>query len=287
MAYRRVLLIARLRPASDDAHAGARNGQSSYLFAGMVRCSSGHQPLSMYGHRRKGHVYMSCDYGRTYGKVAADQIEGHGQWLSIREDVLLPLVERFFAERVFGPMRLEKLARQLRVHEKRSRGQADKAVKELREHVADLDRRVGAQIEALEAGVEPALVRKRIEKLRRDKERAEAELAALGPASAGSDASEDLPALLGRIPDLSRALHGAPTELKRQVFEAFCLRIAYDKVERRIEISATVSEAVAKALEKAEDLPEEVSSVAQRDIAGARLVPQSDARVLQQYRVAA
>jgi len=67
---------------------------------------------------------VTCDYGRTYGKVAADLIEGHGQWLSVREDVLLPLVERFFAERVFGPMRLEKLAHQLRAHEKRSRGEA-------------------------------------------------------------------------------------------------------------------------------------------------------------------
>ncbi len=142
----------------------------------MVRCSSGHQPLSMY--RRKGHTYMTCDYGRTYGKVAAEQIEGHGQWLSVREDMLLPLVERFFAERIFGPMRLEKLDRQLRAHEKRSRGHADKASKMLREEVADLDRRIGAQIEALEAGVEPALVRKRIEKLPRDKEKAEPSFAA-------------------------------------------------------------------------------------------------------------
>ena len=40
-------------------------------------------------------------------------------------------------------------------------------------------------------------------------------------------------------------------ELKRQVFEAFCLEVRYDKVERRIEISATVAEAVAKAFENA------------------------------------
>jgi site-specific DNA recombinase len=252
---------------------GGRNGQAGYLLTGMVRCCSGHQPLAMYGRSRKDHVYMTCDYGRTYGKVAADQIDGHGQWLSVREDVLVPLVERFFAERIFGPMRLEKLARQLKAHRKRSRGQADKAIKALREEVAELDRRIGAQIEALEAGVEPALVRKRIEKLRTDKEKAEIELRGLDPVSAGPEAKEGLPELLGRIPDLSQTLHEAPPELKRQVFEAFGLRIAYDKVERRIEISATISEAVAKALEKAEDLPEEVSSVARRDIAGAGFEP--------------
>lgn len=89
------------------------------------------------------------------------------------------------------------------------------------------------------------------------------------------------------MPDLSKALQEAPPELKRQVFEAFGLRIAYDKVDRRIEISVTISETVAKALENAKDLPEKVSSVAPRDIAGARFVPQSDAQVTQQYRLAA
>jgi len=241
----------------------------------------------MYGRRRKGHVYMTCDYGRTYGKVAADQIEGHGQWLSVREDVLLPLVERFFAERIFGPMRLEKLERQLRAHARRTRSEAGVVTRHLREQVADLDRRIGAQIEALEEGVEPALVRKRIEKLRADKEKAETELRGLSPSPPGSDPTEELPALLGRIPDLSQALRDAPPALKRQVFEAFGLKVAYDKIEHRIEISATITEAVAKALQKAEDLPEEVSSVARRDIAGARFVPQSDARVLQSYRLAA
>ncbi len=71
------------------------------------------------------------------------------------------------------------------------------------------------------------------------------------------------------------------------MFEAFCLRIAYDKLERRIEISATITETVAKALQNAEDLPEEVSSVARKDIARARFVPQSDAQLRQQYRMAA
>jgi hypothetical protein len=78
---------------------------------------------------------------------------------------------------------------------------------------------------------------------------------------------------LSRIPDLSEALRDAPTPLKRQVFEAFCLEIRYDKVERRIEVSATVSEAVAEAFENAKDLPEEVSSVTTRDIAGAGFEP--------------
>lgn len=56
------------------------------------------------------------------------------------------------------------------------------------------------------------------------------------------------------------------------MFEAFCLQIAYDKPNRRIEISATITEAIAQALENERDLPEEVSSVA---------------RIVQEYRLAA
>ena len=48
--------------------------------------------------------------------------------------------------------------------------------------------------------------------------------------------------------------------MKRQVFESFDLQIAYDKVGRRIEISATVSEAVADAFENAKALQTEGSA---------------------------
>ena len=48
----------------------------------------------------------------------------------------------------------------------------------------------------------PALMRRRIEKLRRDQEKAEAELATLGAVSTGS--AEEFPELLGRIPYLAR-----------------------------------------------------------------------------------
>jgi hypothetical protein len=59
----------------------------------------------------------------------------------------------------------------------------------------------------------------------------------------------------------------------------------YDKLERRIEISATVSEAIADAFSNAKDLPEEVHRVAQRDIAGARYVSRSYPRIRRQIAV--
>ena len=64
---------------------------------------------------------------------------------------------------------------------------------------------------------------------------------------------------LARIPDLSKALQEATPAIKRQVFASFDLQVAYDKVERRVELSATVSEAVADAFENAKALQAEGS----------------------------
>jgi hypothetical protein len=167
---------------------------------------------------------------------------------------------------------LRKLARQLRAHQRTATKTNNHTLKRLRDEVAELDRRIGLQIEALEQGIEPQLVRQRIEQLRRDKEAAEHELRALTPTPADTE-PDNAAALLARLPDLGKALQQAPPELKRQTFEAFCLQIVYDKPGRRIEISATISEAVAQALQNAKDLPKEITSVAQRDIAGAGLEP--------------
>ncbi len=150
----------------------------------------------------------------------------------------------------------------------------------------DLERRIGLQVQALETGLEPQLVGRRIAELRDEKGRLEAELAETG--SEVPEASfEEIADALKRLPDLSKELRNAPPELKRQVFEAFDLRVIYSKLERRIEISATVSEAVAEAFHNAKDLPKEVQGVAQRDIAGARYVPPSDARVVERIRISA
>ncbi len=240
----------------------------------------------MYGRERKNHTYMCCDYGRAYGRVAAEQIDGHGQWIYLREDHLLPLVEQFFAQRIFGPMRLSKLANQLRIHERDARQNGKRHHDALRRQIADLDRRLGLQLNALEKGIDPELIGARIAELRARKEQAEEQLREQPPDPAELEPTELL-ANLERLPDLSQALRDAPPALKRQIFDAFELRIVYDKINRRIEISATVSDAVARTLQNANDLPQEVANVTRTDIAGARFVSRGDARVLEEYPLAA
>ena len=75
------------------------------------------------------------------------------------------------------------------------------------------------------------------------------------------------------MPDLTKVLGEAAPTVQRQVFEVFELQILYDKAERKVEISATVSEAVASAFEKQKALLKEGSLVVLREVAGARFVP--------------
>ena len=84
---------------------------------------------------------------------------------------------------------------------------------------------------------------------------------------------EELTEQLARLPDLGQALRDATPEVQRQVFEAFDLQISYDKPGRCVEVSATVSEAVADALENAKALREEALEVVVTDIAGAGFEP--------------
>jgi len=55
--------------------------------------------------------------------AATAALEAHGgqKSISVREDWLERLVLRFFEQRIFGPMRLDKLARQLRTHDRDQR----------------------------------------------------------------------------------------------------------------------------------------------------------------------
>ena len=99
-------------------------------------------------------------------------------------------------------------------------------------------------------------------------------LRALAPAAVDSEASRGPGRRCSRAsPTSADALHQAPPSSSARSSTPSACRSRYDKVERRIEISATITEAIADAFENAKDLPQEVSSVAQRDIAGAGFEP--------------
>jgi hypothetical protein len=54
--------------------------------------------------------------------------------------------------------------------------------------------------------------------------------------------------VLDQVPDLSERLRDADDATKRALFDAFDLRVVYDKASDRLSISATLTEAVAAML---------------------------------------
>jgi site-specific DNA recombinase len=210
----------------------------------MVRCATGHPSLSAYGAVVKGHTYCRCTYGQNYGKVAADAIAGHGATCNVGEDTLLPVIERFFADRLFGPMRLDLLREQLDLQQQTSATEDQRTAARLQAQIAEADRAIALQVRALEAGVEPELVRARIEELKADKAAAQASLPRLGLAPERQDPA----VVLDQVPDLAERLRDADRATKRALFDAFDLRVVYDKTSDRLSISATLTETVASML---------------------------------------
>jgi site-specific DNA recombinase len=215
-----------------------------HLLSGMVRCATGHPSLSAYGAVVKGHTYYRCTYGRNYGNVAADSIAGHGATCNVREDALLLAVEHFFAERLFGPMRLDLLREQLGLQEQTDRTEAQRTAARLQAQITEADHAIAMQVRALESGIEPDVVRARIEELKAEKAASQASLPKLGLAPERQDPA----AVLDQVPDLSERLRDADDSTKRALFDAFDLRVVFDKTGDGLSISATLTEAVATML---------------------------------------
>jgi hypothetical protein len=135
-----------------------------------------------------------------------------------------------------------------------------------------LDRKIKAQVTALERGIEPELVSERIAELRGEKEALKDALAGTR-CRAGGGRAGGAHAAVGADPRPHRGLREAPVAVRRQVYESFALQIAYDKAEGRVELTATVSEAVADAFENAKALQKEGLSVVATDIAGVGFEP--------------
>ena len=243
-----------------------------YLLSGMVRCCAGHQPLSMNGKARKGHHYYACPFSTSYGDEAAIEAHGGTKWVYVREDKLERMAINFFEQRVFGPMRIKKLEKQIRAEAKKQNRDSKLTGTRMRQQVDDIDRKIKAQVLAIEEGVEPEVVSERIAELKETKETLQAALAELG-AERQEEENAELLERLESLPDLTESLRTAPPEVRRQVFEAFDLKIAFDNRNGHVEISAAVTEEVAKALSDSDGLLEEGALVTLRDIAGAGFEP--------------
>lgn len=216
-----------------------------YLLRGIVHCATGHNPLRMQGRAREGqHTYYTCGYRTSYGDRAAEAV-GHGKWQYVREDSVIDLIDSFFASRVFGPERLAHFRRQSSALASELQSDDGDERKRVAKRLGDVDRRIERQLAAIEAGVDPALVGKRIRVLRAEREEAAAALAQLEGSRRddGTVDVDDACAILGALPDLGKPLAEADPELRRAVFDAFRLRVEIDRNAGQVRLKALVSSA--------------------------------------------
>jgi site-specific DNA recombinase len=242
-----------------------------YLLRGSLLCATGHNPLRMQGKTVKGYTYYACGYRSDYGDKAAEAL-GHGKWQYIREDRLTSLVDQFFATNIFGPSRLHHLRAQ---HASIATAiEQDKTIQQrarLTDQLADIDQRIGRQLAAIEAGIEPVLVGERIRALKAERHQAEAALSQLDLQQrqhAGIDLQHAC-AILDGLPDLSKPLAKTDPELQRRIFEIFHLRVELDRNTPEVRMKALVSSAFSEAA----DLDDLAARVTDKAIAGAGFEP--------------
>jgi hypothetical protein len=98
---------------------------------------------------------------------------------------------------------LDKLARQIKAQGREHKCNGKLLGTRLRQQVAEAERKIKVQVQALEDGIEPELVTARITELRADKQAAEDALAELDPQETETE-DAFLQKRLGRIPDLAQ-----------------------------------------------------------------------------------
>ncbi len=216
----------------------------AYALRGIVHCATGHNPLRMHGKERKGITYYACCYRIAYGDSAAEAV-GHGKWQYVREDLIMPEIDRFFQNNIFGPDRIHHLRSQYKKVTGSIAAQDTTEQDRLHNQIADVEHRIQLQVQAIEAGVEPTLVSARIQQLKDEQLDLQRALATTGRSAAKHpQTSLDLGCeILDQLPILDDELASADPELRRKVFDVFQLAVEIDRNEPHLRLKALVSSA--------------------------------------------
>lgn len=167
----------------------------------------------------------------------------------MREDNLTTLIDSFFATRIFGADRLAYFRAQSSTMASEAQDRDDDQRARIAKQLNEVDQRIERQLAAIEAGVDPAVVGKRIRALKTEREEAEAALAQLEGSRRDSTAIDPVEtlAVLDALPDLGKSLMAADPDIRRAVFDAFRLRVEIDRNSGQIRLKALVSSAFGEA----------------------------------------
>lgn len=219
-------------------HEGSRDGADpnrhprtarTYVLRSHIWCA--HCGWRLCGRTIKGRwVYYRCPAVEADPVGVLRRIPDHPKSLYVREDYLLDGILDFFAERIFHPDRRQRLANQLQAIAHGATSDLERQRRALSRSIQDLSaqqQRLAATLasEHDEVGKLFAQVHQEFYDLERQREQRRRELAALDERQADADALE----LLDALPATSGRLAELPEPILRQLFQAFQLKVEYDR----------------------------------------------------------
>ncbi|MEV5413165.1 recombinase family protein [Thermopolyspora sp. NPDC052614] len=178
----------------------------------------------MFGKTRTPYTYYTCTPAKSHRPA------GHPPAVYVREDALLAGISDFFAQRVFNPARTAYLSAAAATVQAQAETDRQARIAALSASITDIQTRRARLVRSLELtdDLTAELVRDiqlRAGKLAADQEEKTAELDRLRRAEPVRQSPELLDALPTGAPDLTML----PEEILRRLFEAFRLRVVYDK----------------------------------------------------------
>ena len=214
----------------------------------------------MFGKTRHAIAYLACEPERQHHKGRTDWYSDHPKSLWVREEILLDAVRSFFAQRIFGPDRRRYLRTQLQrsAKDQNNDTRAERRKRLLTRELAGLQRRQDNlidQLENFEATGDTAAdreyrqsIQRRFAELTAARHTKQSELDQINvdAPQAGDDAD-----LLDQIPQLQADLTELPDGLERKLYDAFHLKVRYNRTRHEATIQVTIREDTITTLTKA------------------------------------
>ncbi|HVM54377.1 MAG TPA: recombinase family protein [Acidimicrobiales bacterium] len=201
-----------------------------YLLSGRVAC--GLCGRRMQGSWNNDRAHYRCRFAAEY--ALAKGVD-HPKTVYLREDVLVPALDRWLAE-LFDERNAEAaweaLAMASRSHDEGAAARAEAA----RRKIADCDERLARYRATLDAGGDAVVVAGWMAEVKGERLAAERELGASVPAEPLT--KEQVRSLIAGLQDILAVLHDADPKLKAEVYAELGVKVTYDPLSDRATVSA-------------------------------------------------
>ncbi len=200
-----------------------------YLLRGLLRCGLCNR--RMQGSWNHEHAYYRCRYPTEYALPRGTE---HPATVYVREAQIVQRLDDWISG-IFEADRLEETSRVLAEAQEpapETNGRAEAA----RRTLADCDARLDRYREALESGVDAAVVARWISEVQLERRSVEEELRRPRPAAALTE--DDIRAMVESVADLVGVLEAAEPQKKAALYENLGLALKYEPNKRRVLVEA-------------------------------------------------